>query len=590
MDFTGNKHGTISSSLRKKAVERAIKGGGDLPPVAAKALKGIEDWERGLITARFLEHEGGRKLISMGSLAHRGGKTHGLGENALQRSTRDGSGFSGSGTIDINTRLQRAKDDAAEIRAKSMDQASLNMAAERAIKIGYISPAQVHVLLDDIELEGGVAEYYSKAKKELTQAHKKRYDKAAWSRAASKIMAITMVIMAEGAEYPAKIATTMADKIFGARDIKISKDAEQRKAEMVFCGETALNMHHAAFEALLSGNSAKGVLIPEGYFEPLAVIPAIYDGDIQVVPTHDNGYKLKAERLEEILNKAPKGSIAALLMTIPCNPLGLEYSKDELEAIGKVAVKHGLKIIVDEQFAGLYHDKKQKSVSMASLTVDVDGKPHDLYKHTLTIQGTTKLFDHERNKSGIACSGDTEWIRKIKDIIKRDVTGLTRHEVIETGFAIDNTNLQKNSERLGRQFERLQKAIDHANKIAGENVFSLLVKPDSGYFTVLTIPRELGLKALIPNHEAFFLYTMLQAGVEGRSIEGMGFDSTDKLGMRINFSHVRNDNDLEKDDMFQAFTRLGQMAKDIKEGKAPTLVEVMRHSLSKVVKNDPVRE
>src|SRR5699024_11294959 len=58
----------------------------------------------------------------------------------------------------------------------------------------------------------------------------------------------------------------------------------------------------------------------------------------------ENHFKLTPEELERGITENTK----AFVINSPSNPTGVIYSKDELEALGKVCLKHNIFIISDE--------------------------------------------------------------------------------------------------------------------------------------------------------------------------------------------------------------------------------------------------
>ncbi|HHX60743.1 MAG TPA: pyridoxal phosphate-dependent aminotransferase [Epulopiscium sp.] len=94
----------------------------------------------------------------------------------------------------------------------------------------------------------------------------------------------------------------------------------------------------------------------------------------------DNSYKLTPEQFE----KAITSKTRAIIINSPSNPTGVVYTKEELEAIGKIAIKHDLYIVSDEIYEYLIYDGAEH-VSIASL-----GK--DFYDHTIIINGLSKSY------------------------------------------------------------------------------------------------------------------------------------------------------------------------------------------------------
>jgi aspartate aminotransferase len=93
-----------------------------------------------------------------------------------------------------------------------------------------------------------------------------------------------------------------------------------------------------------------------------------------------NSFKAKAETIEKYITDKTK----VLIINSPSNPAGTVYTKEELEDIAQLAIKHNLWVISDEIYEKIIYDGA-RHVSIASL-----GK--DIYKRTITINGVSKAY------------------------------------------------------------------------------------------------------------------------------------------------------------------------------------------------------
>lgn len=206
--------------------------------------------------------------------------------------------------------------------------------------------------------------------------------------------------------------------------------------------------------------------------------------------------------------------------------------------------------------------KKRKSMqSLASITVDINGESVPLFNHSVTIQGTSKIYDYETSKLSVAISGDEEWMAGIKTSLRANYHLPTRGEVVDVPHIAATVNRIENRDRLPKRLNALLEYIENANEIAREGVFSLLQKPEAGFFAVITLPADLCRLSGINSHQDFLLCCLAHANVKGRTLHGMGIETPDVYGMRINFSSP-NDEQLK-----EAFNRLGAMAKKMIAGE-----------------------
>lgn len=91
-----------------------------------------------------------------------------------------------------------------------------------------------------------------------------------------------------------------------------------------------------------------------------AAIAGVY---VKLAKTYEKDhFHLRAESIESLLTPRTK----ALIINTPSNPTGAVLSRQELEEISKVVLKHGLKVISDETYSEIVYDGK-RHVSIASL-------------------------------------------------------------------------------------------------------------------------------------------------------------------------------------------------------------------------------
>jgi aspartate aminotransferase len=101
--------------------------------------------------------------------------------------------------------------------------------------------------------------------------------------------------------------------------------------------------------------------------------PVIVSGTIE------NDFKVTAEQVEAAITPKTK----AIIFSSPCNPTGSVFSKQELEAISKVILKHeNLLIIADEIYEHINFTGEQ--ISIASFP--------GMFERTITVNGFAKGF------------------------------------------------------------------------------------------------------------------------------------------------------------------------------------------------------
>jgi aspartate aminotransferase len=102
------------------------------------------------------------------------------------------------------------------------------------------------------------------------------------------------------------------------------------------------------------------------------------------------------ELIEKSINEYP--NIKYIFFPNPNNPTGQYFTKDELDKIARLAIKHDLIIISDEIFRKLVYDHENPFISIAS--VEIDGKL--MFERTITLRSVSKDHGLAAVRSGYA--------------------------------------------------------------------------------------------------------------------------------------------------------------------------------------------
>lgn len=125
------------------------------------------------------------------------------------------------------------------------------------------------------------------------------------------------------------------------------------------------------------------VLMPSPYWVSYPYQVMLAGAEAVIIPTTEEmEYKISVHQLEEAIQENP--CVKVLLLNSPSNPTGAVYSREELEAIAGVCVKHNILVISDEIYERLVYDGK-KHVSIASVLPEMA----DL---TVVINGVSKAY------------------------------------------------------------------------------------------------------------------------------------------------------------------------------------------------------
>ena len=111
---------------------------------------------------------------------------------------------------------------------------------------------------------------------------------------------------------------------------------------------------YAAFTVLV--DEGDEVLLPAPFWTTYPEPIALAGGVPVVLPTHEStGFRVTVEQLEAARTPRTK----ALVFVSPSNPTGAVYPRDEIEAIGRWAVEHGIVVITDEIYEHLVYGEAQ---------------------------------------------------------------------------------------------------------------------------------------------------------------------------------------------------------------------------------------
>lgn len=100
-------------------------------------------------------------------------------------------------------------------------------------------------------------------------------------------------------------------------------------------------------------NPGDKVLVPEPVYVSYQPVVELAGGTPVILKTDiQNGFKLAPDQIDKACGKGVK----ALMINYPCNPTGVSYTRQELQAIARVVRKRGLLVISDEIYDELTYD------------------------------------------------------------------------------------------------------------------------------------------------------------------------------------------------------------------------------------------
>ena len=139
--------------------------------------------------------------------------------------------------------------------------------------------------------------------------------------------------------------------------------------------------HSLALAVAAVMNPGDEMVIPTPYWVTFTEQPKLVGADPVIVETTDaEGLKLTPEQLRAAVTPRTR----MVLINSPSNPSGAVYSREELAALGEVALEHGLYVLSDEIYEKLVYDGAEH-VSTAQLSPELKAR-------TIVVNGVSKTY------------------------------------------------------------------------------------------------------------------------------------------------------------------------------------------------------
>ncbi|MBR4106820.1 MAG: pyridoxal phosphate-dependent aminotransferase [Alphaproteobacteria bacterium] len=139
----------------------------------------------------------------------------------------------------------------------------------------------------------------------------------------------------------------------------------------------------AIFQAItcLCGVGDEVVLLAPYWLSYAEMIKASGAKLIAVETKSENGYTPKREDIEKVITDKTK----LIIINSPNNPTGAVYTKETLQMIADIAIKHNIMVLSDEIYEKLIYDSDVNHISIASLNPQIA-------ELTITINGFSKAY------------------------------------------------------------------------------------------------------------------------------------------------------------------------------------------------------
>ncbi|MBL7071289.1 MAG: pyridoxal phosphate-dependent aminotransferase [Candidatus Omnitrophica bacterium] len=150
------------------------------------------------------------------------------------------------------------------------------------------------------------------------------------------------------------------------------------KSGQVAIGCGAKHSLYNLFQALCEEGDE--VILPSPYWLSYPEMIKLAGAKPVVAETDRKSFTMRPEDLNSRITRKTK----AIIINSPSNPCGAVYSKDALQKIADIAVKHNISVVSDEIYEKLIYDGL-RHVSIASLN-------DDIYGLTFVVNGVSKSY------------------------------------------------------------------------------------------------------------------------------------------------------------------------------------------------------
>ena len=283
-------------------------------------------------------------------------------------------------------------------------------------------------------------------------------------------------------------------------------------------------------EALLFGlnsclDAGDEIIIPEPFYANYNGFSISAGITVKPIATNiNNGFALPAiEDFEKLITPKTK----AILICNPGNPTGYLYSKEELETLKDIVIKHDLFLFADEVYREFCYDGNQHHS-----VLNMEG----LEKNSIVIDSTSKRYSMCGIRVGCIVSKNQEVMGTALKFAQARLSPPTFGQV--AGEAALNTPISYFEEVSAEYVNRRDLLINGLNKIEGV----VCPKPKGAFYCIAELP--------VDDADKFAQWLLEDFAYEGATImvaPAAGFYSTPNTGTKqVRIAYVLNKESLQK--------------------------------------------
>ena len=212
--------------------------------------------------------------------------------------------------------------------------------------------------------------------------------------------------------------------------------------------------HSLALAVAAVLNPGDEMVIPTPYWVTFTEQPKLVGADPVIVETTDaDGLKLTPPQLRAAVTPRTR----MVLINSPSNPSGAVYSREELAALGEVALEHGLFVLSDEIYEKLIYDDAEH-VSMAQLGPELKAR-------TIVVNGVSKTYAMTGWRIGY-----TAGPREVIDLMDKAQSQTVSHpsSISQKAAAAALAGPQEMVEEMRREYDRRRRfVVERLNALEG---------------------------------------------------------------------------------------------------------------------------
>ena len=267
------------------------------------------------------------------------------------------------------------------------------------------------------------------------------------------------------------------------------------------------------------------VIIPEPFYANFNSFSAASGAKIvPVISKMEDNFSLPPiEEFEKLITSKTK----AILICNPGNPTGYLYSRDEINKLAKIVIKHDLFLIADEVYREFIYDGNEHYSIL---------RESNLENHAIVIDSVSKRYSMCGARIGCIVSKNKEVIKTALKFAQARLSPPTLAQ-IACEAALDTP--QSYFDDVKNEYvKRRNTLIEGLQKIDGIRV----AKPKGAFYCIVELP--------IKNADNFAQWLLESFDVNGETVmvaPAAGFYSTPNVGLnQIRLAYVLNEESLKK--------------------------------------------